>query len=253
MDESRRRAWEWLEIGPAWAPRSPVPASGAPASVPTSPADPALVAAGPEAPPASPGDIAGMDLATLRAEVAACTRCELAASRTQTVFGVGKPRARCMLIGEAPGAEEDRRGEPFVGRAGQLLDRMLAAIGCSRETDVFIANVLKCRPPGNRDPLPSEVACCNPFLARQVALVAPAVIVVLGRFAAQSLLATDASIASLRGQSHAYRVGGAEIPVVVTYHPAYLLRNPLDKGKAWRDLCRAAELLRTRAGEPKAG
>ncbi len=244
MDESRRRAWDWLEIGPAWIPRTGAPELETDAGarhVPGATGAGAQDAAG-------VADIAVMNWESLRAEVTACQRCALAGTRTQTVFGVGSPQARCLVVGEAPGAEEDRRGEPFVGRAGQLLDRMLAAIGCSRERDVFIANVLKCRPPGNRDPLPAEVAACQHFLARQVELVAPAVIVVLGRFAAQSVLETDASIASLRGQRHSYRAGSAQIPVVVTYHPAYLLRNPLDKGKAWRDLCLAAELLRATPG-----
>jgi DNA polymerase len=153
-----------------------------------------------------------------------------------------------MLIGEAPGAEEDARGEPFVGQAGRLLENMLAAIGLSRSRDVFIANVLKCRPPRNRDPLPEEVARCEPFLARQIELLSPRIIVVMGRFAAQSLLRTDASIASLRGRLHGYQVAGRRIPVVVTYHPAYLLRNLGDKAKAWSDLCLARDSF-ARAGD----
>jgi DNA polymerase len=175
----------------------------------------------------------------LRAAVAGCRACALSETRRQTVFGTGPQDARWLLIGEAPGAEEDASGEPFVGQAGRLLDNMLAAIGLSRARDVFIANVLKCRPPRNRDPLPEEVACCEPFLARQVELLAPRVIVVMGRFAAQSVLGTDASIASLRGRLHAYRSAQRSIPVVVTYHPAYLLRSLGDKAKAWADLCLA--------------
>lgn len=169
----------------------------------------------------------------LRAEVAGCTKCRLCETRTQTVFGVGDPHARWMVIGEAPGAEEDRRGEPFVGRAGQLLDSMLRAVGLARES-VFIANILKCRPPGNRDPGPDEVASCLPYLVRQVALVEPTVILAVGRIAAQNLLGTDAPLARLRGTVH--RFGEAGTPLVVTYHPAYLLRSPGEKRKAWDDL-----------------
>jgi DNA polymerase len=169
----------------------------------------------------------------LRAEVAACTRCELHRERRQTVFGTGDRAARWLVIGEAPGAEEDRQGEPFVGRAGQLLDAMLAAIGLPRET-VYIANVLKCRPPGNRDPKAEEVSCCLPYLARQIGLLRPQLILAVGRIAAQNLLATDSSLARLRGQVH--RFGEFNVPLVVTYHPAYLLRTPSDKRKAWEDL-----------------
>jgi DNA polymerase len=169
----------------------------------------------------------------LRHEVAACTKCALAASRTQTVFGVGDLQARWLVIGEAPGAEEDRQGEPFVGRAGQLLNAMLRAIGLTRES-VYIANILKCRPPGNRDPQVEEVACCLPYLRRQIALLRPALILAVGRIAAQNLLATPASLASLRGRVHSF--GELDTPLVVTYHPAYLLRSPSDKRKAWEDL-----------------
>ena len=179
----------------------------------------------------------------LRQEVTRCRACSLCETRKQTVFGVGNTRADWMLIGEAPGAEEDARGEPFVGQAGRLLDNMLASLGMSREGEtpksVYIANVLKCRPPGNRNPQPEEVSKCEPFLLRQIELVAPALIVVMGRFAAQSLLGTDASIASLRGKPHRINVAGRQIPVVVTYHPAYLLRNLIDKEKSWADLCLA--------------
>lgn len=183
--------------------------------------------------------IAALGWDALREEVSSCTACGLCAQRTQTVFGVGHTPARWMLVGEAPGAEEDARGEPFVGQAGRLLDAMLSANGLSRECDVFIANVLKCRPPGNRDPRPEEVDACEPYLQRQVELVAPSLIVVMGRFAAQTLLRTDASIARLRGSVHAYTVGQRQVPVVVTYHPAYLLRTPSDKAKAWADWCLA--------------
>lgn len=189
------------------------------------------------------GRIARMDWAELKAGVAACTACGLRATCTQTVFGVGDERADWLLVGEAPGAEEDARGEPFVGQAGKLLDGMLAGIGLKRGENVYIANVLKCRPPGNRNPEPREVAQCAPFLARQVDLIRPRLIVAMGRFACQTLLDTDASIASLRGRLHRYR----GVPLIVTYHPAYLLRSLPDKAKAWEDLCFAR---RTMAGMP---
>ncbi len=175
----------------------------------------------------------GIDWGPLRERVAACTACELCKTRTQTVFGVGNMRAEWLVIGEAPGAEEDRQGEPFVGRAGQLLNAMLLAIGLPRET-VFIANILKCRPPGNRDPRPEEVARCLPFLHAQIALLKPKVILAVGRIAAQNLLATDAPLARLRGKLHHF--GAAHTPLIITYHPAYLLRTPSDKRKAWEDL-----------------
>jgi uracil-DNA glycosylase family 4 len=167
------------------------------------------------------------------AEVAACTRCELHRCRTNTVFGVGDRQARWLVVGEAPGADEDRQGEPFVGRAGQLLNSMLLAIGLKRE-QVFIANVLKCRPPNNRDPKPEEVERCLPYLERQIALLKPSIMLAVGRIAAQNLLATDTPIGRLRGHVHAF--GAARIPLVVTYHPAYLLRSPTEKRKAWEDL-----------------
>ncbi|MHB1871058.1 MAG: uracil-DNA glycosylase [Steroidobacteraceae bacterium] len=170
----------------------------------------------------------------LREEVRTCTRCALHQTRTQAVLGVGNPEAQWMVIGEAPGAEEDRRGEPFVGRAGQLLDAMLRAIGLSRATNVYIANILKSRPPGNRDPKPEEVTACLPFLHRQIALVRPRLLLAVGRIAAQNLLLTDAPLARLRGRVH--RFGEHNVPLVVTYHPAYLLRTPADKRKAWEDL-----------------
>jgi uracil-DNA glycosylase family 4 len=173
------------------------------------------------------------DWPALRDQVASCTACDLCKTRTQTVFGVGDTRAEWLVIGEAPGGEEDRQGEPFVGRAGQLLNAMLLAIGLPRE-QVFIANILKCRPPGNRDPRPEEVARCLPFLTQQIALLKPRIILVVGRVAAQTLLATDAPLARLRGRVHAF--GEADTPMVVTYHPAYLLRTPADKRKAWEDL-----------------
>jgi uracil-DNA glycosylase family 4 len=183
--------------------------------------------------------VAGMDWPQLKAKVAGCTDCKLRAGCTQTVFGVGDESAQWLLVGEAPGAEEDRLGEPFVGQAGRLLDNMLAAISLSRGKNVYIANVLKCRPPGNRNPEPEEVAKCSPHLLRQIGLIRPRLILAMGRFAAQTLLGTDATIASLRGRVHRY----AGVPLVVTYHPAYLLRNLPDKAKAWADLRFAARTI----------
>ena len=179
------------------------------------------------------------DWIELKPMVSGCTACGLHKTRTQTVFGVGDENADWMLIGEAPGAEEDRLGEPFVGQAGKLLDNMLAAIGLKRGENVYIANVLKCRPPGNRNPEPEEVARCSPHLLRQIELVRPKLILAMGRFAAQTLLGTDASIASLRGRVHAY----AGVPLIVTYHPAYLLRTLPDKAKAWADLVFARKTM----------
>jgi DNA polymerase len=175
----------------------------------------------------------------LKAAVSGCMKCALHQTRTQTVFGVGDENAEWMLIGEAPGAEEDRLGAPFVGQAGKLLDNMLAALGLSREKNVYIANVLKCRPPGNRNPAPEEVEQCAPHLLQQIELVKPKLIVAMGRFAAQTLLKTDASISSLRGRVHRY----AGVPLIVTYHPAYLLRTLEDKAKAWEDLVFARKTL----------
>jgi len=175
----------------------------------------------------------------IKQAVPACTACALHKSRTQTVFGVGDENADWMLIGEAPGAEEDKLGEPFVGQAGKLLDNMLAAIDLKRGENVYIANVLKCRPPGNRNPEPEEIEKCTPFLKRQIALIQPKLIIAMGRFAAQTLLASDASIASLRGRVFSYE----GVPLIVTYHPAYLLRTLPDKAKAWADLVFARKTM----------
>jgi DNA polymerase len=177
----------------------------------------------------------------LKQAVPACTACGLHKARTQTVLGVGDENADWLLVGEAPGAEEDRLGEPFVGQAGKLLDNMLAAIGLNRAKNVYICNVLKCRPPGNRNPEPDEVAKCRPHLQKQIELIRPKLIVAMGRFAAQTLLGTEATIASLRGRLHRY----AGVPLVVTYHPAYLLRNLPDKAKAWQDLVFARNTIAT--------
>jgi DNA polymerase len=185
-----------------------------------------------------------LDWPVLREAVAACRACALCESRTQTVFGVGHERARLMIVGEAPGEQEDLQGEPFVGQAGKLLDNMLRALGLARDASeperaVFICNTLKCRPPRNRNPEPAETARCAPFLERQIALVQPRLLLAMGRFAAQSLLGTDEAIGKLRGRVH-QRHG---VPVIVTYHPAYLLRTLADKARAWDDLCLAAQVL----------
>ena len=185
-------------------------------------------------------DVAEMDWSMLRRTVASCALCELHKTRTQTVFGVGNTEADLLFIGEAPGADEDRQGEPFVGRAGQLLTNMINAIGLTREA-VFIANILKCRPPRNRDPRPQESQACRGYLRRQIELISPKVIVALGRIAAQNLLQTDTPIGKMRGRQ--YRYEDSDIPVVVTYHPAYLLRSPREKRKAWQDLRLTMELL----------
>jgi len=185
-----------------------------------------------------PADMTGQtdskpDWPELQASVENCTDCQLHESRIYPVFGCGNRQASVMFIGEAPGADEDRQGEPFVGRAGQLLNEMLLAIGFSRE-QVYIANILKCRPPNNRDPHESEIQCCEHYLIRQIELVQPDVIVALGRVAAQNLLKSDSNLGSLRGQAH--KVAGILPPIMVTYHPAYLLRKPTDKRKVWEDL-----------------
>ncbi|MEM5456360.1 uracil-DNA glycosylase family protein [Paraburkholderia phytofirmans] len=195
--------------------------------------------------PAAPA-IHTLDWDALSERVAACRLCRLCEKRTNTVFGVGDRGADWMLIGEAPGENEDRLGEPFVGQAGKLLDNMLRSLTLARDTNVYIANVIKCRPPGNRNPEADEVARCEPYLQRQVALVKPKLIVALGRFAAQSLLKTEASISSLRGRVHEYE----GVPVIVTYHPAYLLRSLPDKAKAWADLCLARDTWRAAGGAP---
>ncbi|NOX42517.1 MAG: uracil-DNA glycosylase [Gammaproteobacteria bacterium] len=181
------------------------------------------------------------DWDTLASQVTNCTACELSKVRTQTVFGVGNREADWLIIGEAPGAEEDRQGEPFVGRAGQLLTEMLRAIGLTRE-QVYIANILKCRPPNNRDPKPEEVVLCDAFLTAQINLIKPKIILAVGRIAAQNLLKSDTAIGQLRGRSYLY--GEQEIPLVVTYHPAYLLRSPLEKRKTWNDLKLAVKIFK---------
>jgi len=191
-----------------------------------------------EAPAAVRGD---PEWPVLEEAVRRCKKCALHGSRAQTVFGVGRQDAELLVIGEAPGAEEDRQGEPFVGRAGQLLNAMLGAIQLARK-DVYIANILKCRPPNNRNPKPEEAATCTPYLEQQISLIRPKVILALGRIAAQWLLQSDLSIGRLRGRVHGF--GDPETPLVVTYHPAYLLRSPLAKAKAWADLTLVRHMLR---------
>jgi uracil-DNA glycosylase len=222
----------------AWAVRGPV-AGPEPVGVPVAVPVPATQRVPAAVPAANGAREEGADWPELRSRVAACTRCALSSTRTQTVFGVGSLQAQWLIVGEAPGAEEDRQGEPFVGRAGQLLNSMLRAIGLSRD-EVFIANVLKCRPPGNRDPTAAEAAECLPYLERQIALLKPKIMLAVGRIAAQNLLRTDKTLGSLRQQVHSF--GVSKVPMVVTYHPAYLLRTPGDKRKAWEDLKFAREV-----------
>jgi DNA polymerase len=206
---------------------------------------------------AAVGPVAEMDWAALRETVAQCQACALGATRNQAVFGVGGTRAHWMIVGEAPGEQEDLRGEPFVGAAGQLLDAMLRSVGLTRSDDpeleparqVYIANTLKCRPPRNRNPEREEMARCEPFLVRQIELLRPRLILAMGRFAVQSLLRTEDPIGRLRGRVHRYQ----GVPVVVTYHPAYLLRNLPDKAKAWEDLCLALQTMESLPGADEAG
>ncbi len=201
----------------------------------------AIAEAQPQVEPVSPDtDVSTLNWESLQTCVAECRRCDLHQSRTQTVFGVGNRHADWLIIGEAPGADEDRQGEPFVGRAGQLLNAMLQALDLSRQ-DVYIANILKCRPPQNRDPKADEVAHCSSYLQRQIQLIQPKVILALGRIAAQNLLQTNTTLGRLRGRLHHIEMTSA--PVIVTYHPAYLLRSPLEKRKSWEDLLFAKSTL----------
>jgi uracil-DNA glycosylase family 4 len=221
-----------------WVPRRPVD------SLAAGPPRATVIELGRQTAPIAPvppaAEVPLLDWDALKSQVAACTLCGLHATRTQTVFGVGSRTADWLFIGEAPGAEEDRQGEPFVGRAGQLLNNMLLAIGLRRE-QVYIANVLKCRPPKNRDPRPEEAQACEPYLKRQIDLLRPKVIVALGRIAAQNLLKTDTPIGKMRGRTYVY--ADTSIPLLVTYHPAYLLRSPAEKRKAWEDLMLAQKVV----------
>ncbi len=259
-DPRQRAMLEAMGLKVWQAPAGADDAGGLPPAAAAAPGAPAAVPApAPEAPlarpaasqlqlPQGPGQDAAavqtMDWPALRAAVGACRACGLCESRRQTVFGVGHQRAHWMIVGEAPGEQEDQQGEPFVGPAGKLLDSMLRAIGLGRAegppaTRVFIANTLKCRPPRNRNPEPEELARCAPFLDRQIALVQPRIILAMGRFAVQSLLKSSEPIGRLRGRVHQYQ----GVPLIVTYHPAYLLRNLADKARAWDDLCLALDTL----------
>jgi uracil-DNA glycosylase family 4 len=273
VNARRERYLEEMGLGPVWRLRgrqargaasdvpavseAEVPPPAAPAKAPAPARKPAILAPVPGLSvraASNPADdraarILRMDWAELKTAVKDCQACGLRKTCTQTVFGVGDEHADWLLVGEAPGAEEDARGEPFVGQAGRLLDSMLAAIDLKRGDNVYICNVLKCRPPGNRNPEPGEVAQCTPHLLRQLELIKPKLILAMGRFAVQALLATEASIASLRGRLHRYQ----GVPLVVTYHPAYLLRSLPDKAKAWEDLCFARRTiagLQSRAASP---
>lgn len=232
QQSDRRRQYLAAMDVDLWLPRSPG------SVIPSSPDErPPVVSPAQRTLPVSPTSLPD-DWQALQQRVAECTACTLHKTRTQTVFGVGNRDADWLFIGEAPGADEDKQGEPFVGRAGQLLNAMLFALGLQRP-QVYIANVLKCRPPNNRDPLPEEVELCEPYLLKQIKLINPAIIVALGRHAAHSLLKTDEPLGRLRGSAHDYH----GTPLVVTYHPAYLLRSPAEKRKAWEDLCLARSMV----------
>jgi uracil-DNA glycosylase family 4 len=253
LNERQLHAWQALNFGPAWLPRQAlnladglVSDSGTQAP---SQADQLTIESARSTDAAqSPGNrsvgLVPVDAwLDLRQRVESCTACPLGRSRQRAVLGSGPVSAPWMLVGEAPGAEEDRTGEPFVGRAGELLDSILSAVGLDRRNEVYVANVIKCRPPDNRNPEPDEIGRCEPYLNQQVKLVKPRLLVLMGRFAAQTLLGTEAAIASLRGRVHEVKIGGELLPAVVTYHPAYLLRNPADKVKAWSDWCLARRVM----------
>ena len=250
-----------LGLTPVWRLRNAPPASPAPevqprpvnpriaeaasAAVSTAPPTahaPALAEAARVLPlDARTVEIARMEWPQLKENVAGCVACPLHKGRNKTVFGVGDEHADWLFVGEGPGADEDAKGEPFVGQAGKLLDNMLAAIGLKRGANVYIANVIKCRPPGNRNPEPLEAAQCEPYLHRQIELIKPKLIVALGKVAAVNLLKREATVASLRGKVFEYQ----GIPLIITYHPAYLLRSLPDKAKAWVDLCFAVDTMRS--------
>jgi uracil-DNA glycosylase len=238
-----------VAVGDAGASPSEAGAPGVPDAIPAHGPMPAAAVERPAPPPRGEGptaapvpdvrasEVACMGWQELESAIAACRACGLHAGRRQAVPGVGDRSARWLFVGEGPGAEEDAKGEPFVGQAGRLLDNMLKSIGLARGQEVYIANVVKCRPPQNRTPTPEEAGACLPFLHRQIELIAPALIVALGKTAILGLLGTDAPMSALRGRVHRYR----DIPVIVTYHPAYLLRKPVEKAKTWEDLCLALD------------
>jgi uracil-DNA glycosylase family 4 len=256
--ESQAETRDEAPVAPSLPPAADTAPEASVIAVPLAPGAAARVGTLPTR-PAVPADdevarnrrsrILAMDWEALKAAVGQCVACPLHEKRTNTVFGVGDEQADWLFVGEAPGAEEDAKGEPFVGQAGRLLDNMLAAIELMRGENVYIANVVKCRPPGNRNPEPREMSCCEPFLTRQIALIKPKLIVAMGKIAVSHLLKTDASIASLRGRVHGYQ-GTA---LIVTYHPAYLLRTLQDKAKSWADLCFArATMAALRDSVPEA-
>jgi len=249
LDEMGIRVWSPPEVAPPAEPAPSAPSARVVAADVPAPAamrEAPVVLLRPE-PGSRPLHLDTMGWPELREAVSGCTACKLCTGRKQTVFGVGNERAHWMIVGEAPGEQEDLKGEPFVGKSGQLLDNMLRAVGLTRgeapaDQQVYIANTVKCRPPGNRNPEPAELAQCEPFLIRQIALVQPRMILAMGRFAVQSLLRSTEPIGRLRGRVHQYQ----GVPLVVTYHPAYLLRNPEDKSRSWDDLCLAKEALQPR-------
>jgi DNA polymerase len=241
MNLTRARLLEEMGLGPIWRLRT------APGATESDPAgnvpDAGEASAAPAAPLVAVGDVTALDWPALRQTITGCTACGLCRERRQAVPGVGDENADWLFIGEGPGAEEDARGEPFVGQAGKLLDAMLAAIGLVRGNNVYIANAVKCRPPGNRTPEAGEMAACRPYLQRQIALIRPKLIVLLGRAALQSVLNEERALGASRGKLLEYRDGELAIPAIVTYHPAYLLRNLPDKAKAWEDLCFARRTM----------
>jgi DNA polymerase len=244
MSAEREHILREMGLGPVWKLRgAPAEAGIAAAAVAATEVAESCMPANVE-PGAAIPDPGAMNWDELRSAVAACRKCRLCEARKQAVLGVGDANADWLFVGEGPGAEEDQRGEPFVGQAGKLLDNMLAAIGLKRGNDVYIANAVKCRPPENRTPAPEETAACLPYLERQVELIQPKLIVALGRPAAQTLLQSEVKIAAARGRLHDYR----GIPVIVTYHPAYLLRTLQDKAKAWEDLCFMRSTMAMRKG-----
>jgi uracil-DNA glycosylase len=228
MDDRQQRAWQALELGPTWRLRQAPRVSGAAPD-------------GCEAP-----NLDSLDWDALQVAVDRCPDCPLSGSRTRSVFGSGAPTARWMLVGAAPGADDDATGEPFSGDAGRLLAQMLAATGIDADGDVFVTQRVKCRPPDDRDPLPDEETSCRRYLARQAAIVDPMLVVALGGAAARSLLATDAALESLRGSVHRVSLGGRDVPLVVTFEPRHLLGSPADKAGAWADLCLARSVGRAR-------
>ena len=268
MTLTRKQMLDEMGLSPQWvlreppsvARREPIAAANPPLDGPargevrTAMGDASVVAGAPAIPPAYER-IPSMDWEPLLECISGCRACALGSGRKQAVAGVGDRNADWLFVGEGPGAEEDARGEPFVGQAGKLLDAMLAAIDLRRGEDAYIANAVKCRPPGNRTPEADEMTACFPYLKRQIELIRPKLIVLLGKAAVHAVLGEEGSLSSLRGKALAYRSGEREIPVVVTYHPAYLLRTLPDKAKAWEDLCRARALMRemkSRAAEASA-